>query len=133
MKCVYLPLVLSFLSPLLVLSESPCEGVPNVSSCATSLFHKALSAAAGVYLNLSASAPSSLHPILAKSVVITVSNFGFLNLLHNLMCHTDRFGYKVLLIALDEELERVLPTMKSYGKTLFSYLWNGGKAYTKGL
>jgi hypothetical protein len=112
--------------------SSDCSGHPFKSDCATDEFHRTLSQAAGVYVNMTSAAESAtLHPLLSQTVAMTFSNFGFVNHLHNFLCHTDRFGYKVVVISLDDAVHEFLSNMTSRRGRVFSYLWDGGQM-TKG-
>jgi hypothetical protein len=95
------------------------------------MFQQTLSVAAGVYDN-GTTLTGMRHPLLSKTVVMTLANYGFMNHLHNLLCHTDRLGYKVVVISLDVTLHNQLSKMPGFGEKKFSILWDGGQM-TKGL
>jgi hypothetical protein len=69
-----------------------------------------LKAAAGLY---AASPPPSgfpaeLLPALQRTVLITVSNFGYLNHLMNFKCFADRLGLKFAVFTMDNRIQSVL-------------------------
>ena len=66
----------------------------------------ALNRVAGVYNTIPGESPK--YPELAKTVVLTGCNHGYLNHLHNFKCFMDRLNMKFLVVALDQRTHNYL-------------------------
>ena len=81
----------------------------------------ALLMTSGVYLDTSRSHSLSLE----NTVLVTASNFAYLNFLHNWKCWTDRLKLKFLVIAMDEKTHTYLNK-----RNIISYYWTGNISVT---
>eukprot|EP01041_Mallomonas_annulata_P000630 gene630-1221_t len=61
---------------------------------------------------------------LSNTIIVTASNYGYLNHVHNFKCFMDRLGLKVLMVALDEKTHRYLRKQPN----TISYYYNKGKS-----
>jgi hypothetical protein len=82
-----------------------------------------LKRAAGVYQD-------PLHnPNLNKTVIITGSNYGYLNFLHNFKCFTDRLKMKVLVFSMDSKIHVHIENRMN--STFSSFYWHGNQTITE--
>ncbi len=81
--------------------------------------------ASGVYLNVT----KSLKMGLKHTIVVANGNWGFIDMLHNLKCFTDRLGLKVLVMSLDHKTHKHIYSQLNTGtpRTYFSYFWQSGE------
>lgn len=77
----------------------------NTNSLQTTLFQ-----AAGVYVDTNKSTYFSLQ----RTIIVTVVNYGFLNLLHNFDCFLSRLGLKYLSLSFDTHTHVYLRTRGKY-------------------
>ena len=78
---------------------------PGVTAEMRAQLRQALGQAVGVYLSRqepAASWPADAAEQLNRTVLVTASNFGYLNHLRNFKCWCQRRGYKALVFAMDE-------------------------------
>jgi hypothetical protein len=72
--------------------------------------------ASGVYVT------PNLSYNLDKTVLVTACNYGYLNHLHNFKCHTERLGFKVLVISLDQKTHNYV---HEHIRHFYSYFFHG--------
>lgn len=92
------------------------------SCCKIYGYQEALEKAAGVYIDQSKS-QQGLN--LAKTVIVTAANFGYLNQIFNYRCYMERMKWKYLILSLDKNASEVL---EADALNLISYrAWEDGQ------
>lgn len=66
-----------------------------------------------------ATSSTPIHPDLAKTVLVTVANYGYLNHLQNFLCFTERLGMEPLIVSMDEKLHNYITSRTSFVSYLF--------------
>jgi hypothetical protein len=94
-----------------------------------STFESAVKAAAGVYLQgPPPTFPESLRDTLQRTVLITVSNFGYLNHLMNFKCFTDRLGLKFLVFTMDSRISGMIDKRVNHlNSSMIGHPWMHGQ------
>jgi hypothetical protein len=80
------------------------------TSTSDSLLLEAVNKTAGVYRNKTI----VKYDDLAKTILLTVANYAYLNHLQNLLCFTDRLGFEPLIFSMDEKLHDVIQETGAY-------------------
>jgi hypothetical protein len=89
------------------------------------LLASTLKRATGVYQN-------PLHnPNMNKTVIITASNYGYLDFLHNFKCFTDRLKLKVLVLSMDSKIH--VHVEHKMNSTFSSFYCHGNQTITEDL
>ena len=82
-------------------------------------FHKALQDASGIYTHSGMFKESAPYHRANQTVIMAVANHGFLDMLGNFHCFTQRLNLKVLIISLDNRTHELDGKLSNF----HSYLW----------
>lgn len=77
---------------------------------------EAVQATAGVFRNKT----STQDPDLAKTVLLVLANYGYLNHLQNFLCFTERLGMEPLIISVEAKVHRFISEKTTYTSHLFN-------------
>lgn len=127
-------LVVYFLSLLVTISISHQQSTNSSHRTQRKqLLLDALADAAGIYKHLdNVDKTAARQLILSKTVLLTISNYKYLNHLHNFKCFLDRLHYKFLLVSLDTIIHDFISEWSTSAKIsdntryskIISYRWD---------